>query len=49
MTLQVECGSQPAIYTSGMTKLVLPGGIVAYGKTGARYGYAAGVGRHDQK
>ncbi|GAA3567348.1 serine hydrolase domain-containing protein [Nonomuraea rosea] len=39
-----ECGNQPAVYTSGMTKLVLPGGIVAYGKTGARHGYAAGVG-----
>ncbi|MCG5214377.1 serine hydrolase domain-containing protein [Streptosporangium sp. KLBMP 9127] len=39
-----ECGNQPAVYTSGMTRLVLPGGIVAYGKTGARYGYAAGVG-----
>jgi D-alanyl-D-alanine carboxypeptidase len=39
-----KCGNQPAIYTSGMTRLVLPGGIVAYGKTGARYGYAAGVG-----
>jgi D-alanyl-D-alanine carboxypeptidase len=25
-------------------RLVLPGGIVAYGKTGARHGYAAGVG-----
>ncbi|MFI7636026.1 serine hydrolase domain-containing protein [Nonomuraea sp. NPDC049400] len=39
-----KCGNQPASYTSGMTRLVLPGGIVAYGKTGARYGYAAGVG-----
>lgn len=39
-----ECGNNPAVHTSGMTKLVLPGGIVAYGKTGARYGYAAGVG-----
>jgi D-alanyl-D-alanine carboxypeptidase len=39
-----ECGNNPAVYTSGMTKLVLPGGIVTYGKTGARYGYAAGVG-----
>lgn len=35
---------QPAVYTSGMTRLVLPGGLVAYGKTGARYGYSAGVG-----
>ncbi|NRQ35709.1 beta-lactamase family protein [Nonomuraea sp. NN258] len=34
----------PATYTSGMSRLVLPGGIVAYGKTGARYGSAAGVG-----
>ncbi|SDG29762.1 D-alanyl-D-alanine carboxypeptidase [Sinosporangium album] len=39
-----ECGNQPAIYTSGLSRMVLPGGIVAYGKTGARYGYAAGVG-----
>ncbi|MFB4276723.1 serine hydrolase domain-containing protein [Nonomuraea sp. MTCD27] len=35
---------EPASYTSGMSRLVLPGGIVAYGKTGARWGYAAGVG-----
>lgn len=35
---------QPTVYTSGMTRLVLPGGLVAYGKTGARYGYSAGVG-----
>ncbi|TMR89199.1 serine hydrolase [Nonomuraea basaltis] len=35
---------EPAAYTSGLTKLELPGGIVAYGKTGARYGSAAGVG-----
>ncbi|MFC6408175.1 serine hydrolase domain-containing protein [Planobispora longispora] len=34
----------PAVYTSGMSKLELPGGIVAYGKTGARYGSATGVG-----
>ncbi|MGI5286064.1 hypothetical protein ACQEVF_22385 [Nonomuraea polychroma] len=27
-----------------MTRLVLPGGIVAYGKTGAHYGCATGVG-----
>ncbi|MGV9376813.1 serine hydrolase domain-containing protein [Nonomuraea sp. NPDC003707] len=44
VTMYDECGNQPAVYTSGMTRLVLPGGIVAYGKTGARYGYAAGVG-----
>ncbi|NUP68284.1 MAG: beta-lactamase family protein [Nonomuraea sp.] len=35
---------EPAHYTSGLTELVLPGGIVAYGKTGARYGSAAGIG-----
>ncbi|TDD51215.1 peptidase [Nonomuraea terrae] len=35
---------EPAAYTSGMSRMVLPGGIVAYGKTGARYGYAAGIG-----
>ncbi|MFC4010212.1 serine hydrolase domain-containing protein [Nonomuraea purpurea] len=39
-----ECGNQPAVYTSGLSRMVLPGGIVAFGKTGARYGYAAGVG-----
>ncbi|TMR12721.1 serine hydrolase domain-containing protein, partial [Nonomuraea zeae] len=44
VTMYDECGNQPAVYTSGMTRLVLPGGIVAYGKTGARHGYAAGVG-----
>ncbi|MCC5577242.1 beta-lactamase family protein [Microtetraspora sp. AC03309] len=37
-------GDQPAVYTSGLTRLELPGGIVAFGKTGARYGSAAGVG-----
>ncbi|MBB5081719.1 serine hydrolase domain-containing protein [Nonomuraea endophytica] len=35
---------EPAAYTSGMSRMVLPGGLVAYGKTGARYGYSAGVG-----
>lgn len=35
---------EPAHYTSGLTELVLPGGIVAYGKTGARYGSSAGIG-----
>ncbi|MEV0620532.1 serine hydrolase domain-containing protein [Nonomuraea sp. NPDC050404] len=44
VTMFDDCGNQPAIYTSGMSKMVLPGGIVAYGKTGARYGYSAGVG-----
>ncbi|MEU9831667.1 serine hydrolase domain-containing protein [Streptosporangium sp. NPDC048047] len=34
----------PAVYTSGLTRLEMPGGIIAYGKTGARYGSAAGVG-----
>ncbi|NUW32516.1 beta-lactamase family protein [Nonomuraea sp. SMC257] len=33
-----------AVYTSGLTRLELPGGIVAYGKTGARYGSSAGLG-----
>ncbi|MFI6924898.1 serine hydrolase domain-containing protein [Nonomuraea spiralis] len=37
-------GSEPAHYTSGLTELVLPGGIVAYGKTGARYGSSTGIG-----
>ncbi|MEU6741902.1 serine hydrolase domain-containing protein [Streptosporangium sandarakinum] len=37
-------GDQPAVYTSGLTRLELPGGIVAFGKTGARYGSATGVG-----
>ncbi|TYB54343.1 beta-lactamase family protein [Nonomuraea sp. PA05] len=44
VTMFDECGNTPATYTSGMTRMVLPGGIVAYGKTGARYGYANGVG-----
>ncbi|MER7504702.1 serine hydrolase domain-containing protein [Nonomuraea pusilla] len=35
---------EPAAYTSGMSRAVLPGGLVVYGKTGARYGSAAGVG-----
>ncbi|MFI7105828.1 serine hydrolase domain-containing protein [Nonomuraea sp. NPDC050227] len=35
---------EPAHYTSGLTELVLPGGIVAYGKTGARYGSSTGIG-----
>ncbi|MFF0307030.1 serine hydrolase domain-containing protein [Streptosporangium sp. NPDC004379] len=35
---------EPAVYTSGLTELKLPGGITAYAKTGARYGSAAGVG-----
>ncbi|WP_157530688.1 serine hydrolase domain-containing protein [Microtetraspora niveoalba] len=35
---------EPAHYTSGLTRIELPGGIVAFGKTGARYGSAAGVG-----
>lgn len=34
----------PATHTTGMSRLELPGGLVAYGKTGARYGYAAGIG-----
>ncbi|MGR6913899.1 serine hydrolase domain-containing protein [[Actinomadura] parvosata] len=44
VTMFDECGNQPATYTSGMTRMVLPGGLVAYGKTGARYGYANGIG-----
>ncbi|MBN6050895.1 beta-lactamase family protein, partial [Nonomuraea sp. RK-328] len=35
---------KPAVYTSGLSRIELPGGIVAYGKTGARYGSAAGLG-----
>ncbi|YCK33676.1 serine hydrolase domain-containing protein [Actinomadura sp. ATCC 39365] len=35
---------EPAHYTSGLTELRLPGGIVAYGKTGARYGSSTGIG-----
>ncbi|MEU1724279.1 serine hydrolase domain-containing protein [Nonomuraea sp. NPDC005692] len=35
---------EPAHYTSGLTELTLPGGIVAYGKTGARYGSSTGIG-----
>ncbi|GII79509.1 peptidase [Sphaerisporangium rufum] len=38
------CGAGPAVYTSGMARMELPNGVVVYGKTGARYGYAAGVG-----
>jgi D-alanyl-D-alanine carboxypeptidase len=34
----------PATYTSGLSRLELPGGIVAYGKTSARYGSAVGIG-----
>ncbi|GAA0925168.1 serine hydrolase domain-containing protein [Nonomuraea longicatena] len=37
-------GDKDAAYTSGLTELVLPGGIVAYGKSGAQYGSAAGIG-----
>ncbi|GAA4915484.1 serine hydrolase domain-containing protein [Nonomuraea thailandensis] len=44
VTMFDECGNQPATYTSGMSRMVLPGGIVGYGKTGSRYGYASGVG-----
>ncbi|UBU13051.1 serine hydrolase domain-containing protein [Nonomuraea gerenzanensis] len=44
VTMFDECGNQPATYTSGLTKMVLPDGIVAYGKTGSRYGYTTGVG-----
>jgi D-alanyl-D-alanine carboxypeptidase len=33
----------PATFTMGMTRLALPGGIVVYGKTGGRHGYATGV------
>ncbi|TDE59520.1 class A beta-lactamase-related serine hydrolase [Nonomuraea mesophila] len=35
---------EPALHTSGMSRLELPGGLVVYGKTGARYGSAAGIG-----
>ncbi|WP_101790543.1 serine hydrolase domain-containing protein [Nonomuraea indica] len=35
---------KPATYTSGMSRMVLPNGVVGYGKTGARYGFSAGVG-----
>ncbi|MFC3573333.1 serine hydrolase domain-containing protein [Streptomyces yaanensis] len=34
----------PAAYTMGLTRLVLPDGTVAYGKTGERYGYLTGMG-----
>ncbi|NBE99102.1 beta-lactamase family protein [Nonomuraea sp. KC401] len=34
----------PAMHTSGMSRLELPGGLVVYGKTGARYGSAAAIG-----
>ncbi|MFC4587906.1 serine hydrolase domain-containing protein [Sphaerisporangium corydalis] len=37
-------GGEAAAYTSGLTKMELPSGIVIFGKTGARYGSAAGVG-----
>ncbi|WP_169789064.1 serine hydrolase domain-containing protein [Nonomuraea candida] len=42
VTMYGSC--EPAAYTSGMTRMVLPGGIVGYGKTGARWGYSSGVG-----
>ncbi|MCK2218482.1 beta-lactamase family protein [Actinomadura sp. ATCC 31491] len=35
---------EDAHYTSGLTELRLPGGILAYGKTGARYGSSTGIG-----
>ncbi|MET7460302.1 serine hydrolase domain-containing protein [Nonomuraea sp. NPDC005501] len=35
---------KPAVYTSGLSRIELPGGIVAFGKTGARYGSSTGVG-----
>jgi D-alanyl-D-alanine carboxypeptidase len=37
-------GKGDAVYTSGLARMVLPGGLVAYGKTGARWGSAAGIG-----
>ncbi|MCA2224124.1 serine hydrolase domain-containing protein [Nonomuraea aurantiaca] len=37
-------GKGDAVYTSGLARMELPGGLVAYGKTGARWGSAAGIG-----
>jgi D-alanyl-D-alanine carboxypeptidase len=36
--------AKDATYTSGLSKMVLPGGVVGYGKTGAQYGSAAAIG-----
>ncbi|MES4902534.1 MULTISPECIES: serine hydrolase domain-containing protein [unclassified Streptomyces] len=36
--------TDPASYTMGLTRSVLPDGTVCYGKTGERYGYATGMG-----
>ncbi|MGW3563771.1 serine hydrolase domain-containing protein [Streptomyces sp. NPDC000941] len=36
--------TDPASYTMGLTRVVLPDGTVTYGKTGERYGYASGMG-----
>ncbi|MEU7855732.1 serine hydrolase domain-containing protein [Nonomuraea sp. NPDC049141] len=37
-------GKGDAVYTSGLARMELPGGLVGYGKTGARWGSAAGLG-----
>lgn len=42
--LEVPEGIDGAAYTMGMSRAVLPDGTVAYGKTGERYGYSAGIG-----
>ncbi|WP_423833989.1 serine hydrolase domain-containing protein [Streptomyces manipurensis] len=34
----------PAVMTAGLSRLVLPDGTVAWGKTGGRYGYATAIG-----
>ncbi|WP_128380773.1 serine hydrolase domain-containing protein [Streptomyces cavernae] len=36
--------TDPASYTMGLTRSVLPDGTVGYGKSGERYGYASGIG-----
>ncbi|MGY0060237.1 serine hydrolase domain-containing protein [Streptomyces sp. LZ34] len=36
--------TDPASYTMGLARAVLPDGTVTYGKTGERYGYATGMG-----
>lgn len=35
---------EDAVHTAGMQRIVLPGGTVAYGKTGSRYGYSTVIG-----
>ncbi|MDX3228428.1 serine hydrolase domain-containing protein [Streptomyces sp. ME19-01-6] len=36
--------TDPASYTMGLARSVLPDGTVSYGKTGERFGYASGMG-----